>query len=173
MASCFNFSAIFLDFSLMVGTKVTILFNSTCFSCWIFSLYFLRITISLHFSLFQLLGLIEQSFPWRLEFIARISCYLFRRFDALSLLDQLGIILLEIGILGLLQFLRIKEFIVEGILILQAVIERTRDLMRQFEGRTLDGGVEVGLKGGAEELIEIDLHLHGNLLLKNMDWVGL
>lgn len=45
--------------------------------------------------------------------------------------------------------------------------------MRQFEGRTLDGGVEVGLKGGAEELIEIDLHLHGNLLLKNMGWVGL
>lgn len=157
----------------MVGTKVTILLNSTCFSCWIFSLYFLRITKSVHFSLFQLLWLIEQSFPWRLEFIARISCYLFGRFDALLLLDQLWVIFLEIRILGFFLFLRIKEFIVEGILILQAVIERTHDLMGQFEGRALDGGVEVGLNGSAEELIEIDLHLHGNLLLKNMGEIGL
>ena len=104
-----------------------------------------------------------------MEFVARTRCYFFRRFYALRLLDQLRVIFLQICVLGVFKFLRIKELIVEGILILQTVIKGTRDLMGEFEGRTLDGGVEVGLERSAEELIEIDLHLHGNLLLKNMD----
>jgi hypothetical protein len=74
------------------------------------------------------------------------------------------IILLE-EYLSVLLLLRVENFIVKGISILDAVVERAPDLLGKLNGGTLDSGVKISLLG-AEQLVEINFHLHLSLLLK-------